>query len=555
MRLVDAMGIRINRRAWGAFLALVLVFPAWAVAAERVQVTVLSTTDMHGNIMPVDYFTNRPADRGLARVATLVREVRKSVPEALLIDCGDTIQGSPMAYFHARKNSRPPNPMMVAMNALGFDAMVIGNHEYNFGLSVLEKARGEATFPLLSANTYHRHTDDKNVYPAYLMKEVSGVRVAILGLTTPAIPNWEEPSNYAGIEFRETVAEARKWVPILRERERADVVIVAMHMGLEYDLRTRSSGSWSLPDENAAIAIAEQVPGIDVVLMGHTHREVSGLIINGVLFAQAGRWADMLARVDLYLDPVEGGGWRIAAKSGRSLPVTAQTATDPEIATLIEPYETETQAWLGKTIGTCAMALESTDARLRDTAIVDLIQRVQLDAGGADVSFAAAFNLSARLPQGDVTVRDIAGLYVYENSLVVIEVTGAQIKAGLEHAASYFRPFVEGKSARELVDPRVPGYNFDLAEGVDYTIDLTRPIGDRITGLTYRGEPLAPDLKLKLALNNYRVNGGGGYTMFKGAPVVWRSSTEIRDLIIDWVEKRGSVPAEPTNNWRIIPAP
>lgn len=537
-------------------LAIGLAVPVIGLAAaERVQVTILATTDMHGNLMPVDYYTGRPADRGLARVATLVREARKSSPAALLIDCGDTIQGTPLAYYFARKNSRPANPMIMAMNALGYDAMVPGNHEYNFGLSVLEKARRESSFPWLSANTYQRHSNDRQVYDPYVLKEVSGVRVAVVGLTTPSIPNWEEPANYAGLEFRELVSEARKWVAHVREKEHADIVVAAVHMGLEVDLRTGAVGLWNMPGENAAVALAEEIPGIDVIFMGHTHREVSGLFINGVLLAQPGRWADGLARVDLYLDPVEGGGWTVAAKSGRTIPVTPATATDPEIAALAQPYEAEAQAWLDKPIGTCAVELSAADSRLRDTAILDLIQRVQLDAGGADVSFAASFNPSARLPKGAVTVRDIAGLYVYENSLVVVEVTGAQIRAGLEHAARYFLPYTEGATARDLIDQRQPGYNFDLAEGVDYTIDLTREPGDRITGLSFQGEPLAPDRKLKLALNNYRVNGGGGYAMFKGAPVVWRSGAEIRDLIIAWVEKHGSVPAEPTNNWRIIPAP
>lgn len=555
MALVICM-VRISlRRVFFPYLVLACSATVLLAAAERVQVTVLATTDMHGNLMPVDYFTNRPADRGLARVATLIADARRSAPEAILLDCGDTIQGSPLAYYFARKNTRVPNPMIAAMNALRFDAMTIGNHEFNFGLSVLEKARRESQFPWLSANTYQTHTVDKNLYTPYLIKEVSGVRVAVLGVTTAAIPTWEDAANYAGHDFRATVGETRKWVAHLRDQEKADVVIAAMHMGLESDLRTGSGGAWNMPGENTCIEIAGKVPGIDVMFMGHTHREVSGLVINGVLMLQAGRWADALARADLYLDRTEGRGWTIAAKSGRTIPVTSQTATDPAIAKLIEPYDAETQAWLGKAIGDCAVSLSAAESRLKDTAILDLIQRVQLEAGGADVSFAASFNLNARLPRGPVTVRDIAGLYVYENSLVVVEVTGAQIKAGLEHAARYFLPYVEGRSAAELIDAAQPGYNFDLAEGVDYTIDLTRPVGDRITGLTFRGEPLAPERKLKLALNNYRVNGGGGYTMFKGAPVVWRSGTEIRDLIIDWVEKHGSVPAEPTNNWRIIPAP
>jgi 2',3'-cyclic-nucleotide 2'-phosphodiesterase / 3'-nucleotidase len=149
-------------------------------------------------------------------------------------------------------------------------------------------------------------------------------------------------------------------------------------------------------------------------------------------------------------------------------------------------------------------------------------------------------------------VRDVAGLYVYENTLVVVELTGAAIKAALEHSAHYFRPHEPGKTAAELIDPAIPGYNFDLAEGVDYTIDLRRPLGDRIVDLTYRGAPLAPDQRLRVAINNYRHNGGGGYTMFRDAPVLHRSNTEIRDLIIQWVERHPEIPVEPSNNWRLV---
>ena len=180
-----------------------------------------------------------------------------------------------------------------------------------------------------------------------------------------------------------------------------------------------------------------------------------------------------------------------------------------------------------------------------------LIQRVQLDVGKADVSMAASFNPEARIPAGQVTVREISGLYVYENTLVVLEVTGQQVKDALEHSAKYFRPYEEGKSLAELIDDKIPAYNFDLAEGVTYQINIRNPIGRRIEKLEYKGQPLQPSQKLRLATNNYRVNGGGGYTMYKGAPVVYRSSEEIRELIIDWVERNKTIPTEPSNNWKI----
>jgi len=233
--------------------------------------------------------------------------------------------------------------------------------------------------------------------------------------------------------------------------------------------------------------------------------------------------------------------------------VTEATKPDPEIVELVEPYERETQAWLSTPIGNSAVALRATNSRLEDTAILDLVQRVQLEAGAADVSLAASFSTSALVPKGEVTVRDIASLYVYDNTLVVVELTGAQLRDALEHAAKYFLPYESGKSPRELIDERVPGYNFDIAEGVDYAIDLRRAVEDRIVDLKFRGEPLDPVRRLRVAINNYRMNGGGGYTMFRGASVLQHSSAEIRNLIIEWVERHGEVPGEPSHNWRILP--
>jgi 2',3'-cyclic-nucleotide 2'-phosphodiesterase / 3'-nucleotidase len=445
--------------------------------------------------------------------------------------------------------------MMLTMNALKYDAMAVGNHEYNFGLKVLEKARGEATFPWLSANTYNEPAKgfaEMTHYKPYLVKEVQGVKVGILGLTTPGIPYWDNVPNYAGLEFHETVSEAKKWVPILREKERVDVVVIAMHMGIEEDLRTGIPNPSTVPNENAAVTIARQVPGVDVILMGHTHREVTDLFVNGVLLTQANRWASHVARVDLYLDKGEDNRWHVVAKSARTIPVTEKTEIDPEIAKLGESYDRETQDWLGRNIGESSAELSAQGCRFQDSAIIDLIQRVQLEAGKADVSMAACFNDRAHIPKGAVTVRDIAGLYEYENTLVTVELAGQQLKDALEHSTRYFKAYQPGKSLNDSVDTRIPGYNFDVAEGVSYDIDLTKPIGQRIVNLTFKGGPLSMTQKLRVVTNNYRVNGGGGFTVYKNAPVIYRSSAEVRELIIDWVERNKTVPTQSTNNWRIV---
>ncbi len=521
--------------------------------AKRAHIVILSTTDMHGRVFPIDYYTNKYDNVGIAKVATMVKEARKNDPDLLLVDSGDTIQGTPLEYFHNKRNNTPPDPMMLAMNALKYDSMTVGNHEYNFGLQVLNKARGEAKFPFLSANTYDAGTANTH-YKPYLVKEVQGVRIGILGLTTPGIPNWENKPNYEGLEFHETVSEAKKWVPILRDKEKVDVVVIAMHMGIEEDLRTGIPSPSQVPNENAAIAIARQVPGVDVILMGHTHRPINDVMVNGVLLSQANRWASHVARVDLYLERSSAERWNLIGKSSAIIPVTEKTEIDPEIAKLGEPYDKETQAWLGRAIGESTEELTSQGCRFHDTAIIDLIQRVQLEAGKADVSLAACFNPSARIPKGSVTVRDIAGLYEYENTLVTLELTGQQLKDALEHSARYFKEYQPGKSLNDLVDNRIPGYNFDVAQGVTYDIDLTKPFGQRIVSLKFKGQPLSMKQKLRVVTNNYRVNGGGGFTMYKDAPVVYRSSAEVRELIIDWVEKNKTVPPQTDNNWRIIGA-
>jgi 2',3'-cyclic-nucleotide 2'-phosphodiesterase (5'-nucleotidase family) len=529
---------------------LVIVFVARSFVPERVQITILGTTDLHGNINPIDYYTDKVDNRGLAKVATLIKRIRKDQPNTLLIDSGDTIQGSPLESFHSRKNNTRTDPMMLVMNSLGYDAMAVGNHEYNFGLKVLEKARGEAKFPWLSGNTYKKGTQ-RTHYKPYIVKEVAGVKIGILGLTTPGVPYWDNPPNYAGLEFRAPVAEARKWVATLRTQEKVDVVVIAMHMGLGEDLRTGEVSPGQIPHENEAISIAKEVPGVDVIFMGHTHRDVPSLYINGVLLTQANHWGRHLARADLYLQK-EPAGWRVYAKSARTIPADDRVEPDPEVVKLAEPYDRQTQEWLKRVVAESPEELTAEDARFRDTAILDLIQKVQLEAGKADVSMVASFNQQARIAKGPVTVRDVAELYVYENTLAVLEVTGQQFKDALEHSAKYYNTYEPGKTPRELINDKIPAYNFDIAEGVTYDVDLSKPIGNRIQNLRFKGQPLSPTRKLRLATNNYRVNGGGGYTMYKNAPVVYRSSEEIRELMIDWLERNKTVPIKPNNNWRIV---
>jgi 2',3'-cyclic-nucleotide 2'-phosphodiesterase (5'-nucleotidase family) len=533
------------------FTALLLPLASAPAQTERTHVTVLSTTDLHGHIYPVDYYTQEPAENGLAKISTLIKRARALDPELILLDSGDTIQGTPLAYHAAMVKPVSPHPVIAAMNALKFDAMTPGNHEYNFGLEVLNNARRSARFPWISANICLAGTEDP-AYAPYIIKQVHGVRVGILGLTTPGVTVWENAPNYDGLVFTDPVKAAQRWVSELRRRARVDVVVVAMHMGLEEDVFTGLPTPGQVPAENAAVRIAREVPGIDVILMGHTHREIPSLSLNGVLLTQAGRWGEFLSRTSLILERSDpSASWQLIGKTATTHPVNASVNPDPEILQLAQAAHEATEKWLSDPIGFSERTLLATESRVRDTAIIDLIHRVQLEAGQADVSLAASFNPSAVIPRGELTVRDIAGLYVYENTLVVVELTGAELKATLEHAARYFGPGRRNARVEDLIDPNMPGYNFDMAEGIEYIIDLNRSPGNRIVDLKFKGRPLDMKQKLKVATNNYRQNGGGGFDMLPQAPVISRSNVGIRELIIAWVLEHREIPPEPTNNWRI----
>jgi 2',3'-cyclic-nucleotide 2'-phosphodiesterase/3'-nucleotidase len=520
-------------------------------AAERglgeTTITLLATTDLHGNVYPFDYLRNAPAERGLAKIATLVRQIRAEHKNVVLLDCGDTIQGTPLAYYDARKQPDRPNTTIAAMNAIGYDAMALGNHEFNFGLGVLWKAKRESQFPWLSANTRQQYAPGSAGYLApYIVKEVGSVRVAIVGFTTPGIPRWEMPENYRGYEFEPIVAAAQRVIPLVRPQ--ADLVVAILHSGLGRDPTTGRPLD-STPEENVAWDLAEQVPGIDVILFGHSHQELPELFVNGVLLAQARNWGQSLARVDVEMSRSVTAAWTVTRKHSTTLPVSEAVPADPEILALARPAHDATQAYLDTPIATTSVALEGTTARYEDHPLVDQIHRAQLEAAQADVSLATLFYTGLRIDPGPVTIRHLAGLYLYENHLYAVEMTGAQLKEALEHAASFFPAWPPEEPGRL----RLPGYNADQAEGVSYVMDLRRPVGDRIRELRFRGAPLDPARKLRVAVNHYRYHGGGHYEVFRGLPVLWKSAVEIRDLLIEHVRRQGTLLTQASGNWHLEP--
>ncbi len=582
----------------GSFL---LLFPAAKPASnERVAVTILATSDLHGYLMPFDYYANRPANRGLAKAATIIRKIRQDIPEALLIDCGDTIQGSPMEDLHSHAvqnylaktdgeaqpgaspgaNAGPepgPDPMIAAMNALDYDAMVVGNHEFNFGLGTMLRAKKEAEFPWLAANVtaaanaqeamdiHNRNFDaaskslEERVLIPLIVNEIDGVTVAVIGLTTPAVTSFELPANIAAYRFESALDSAREWVKYARQRRQADVVIIAAHMGLERGLDDSTPFPSQLPGENQIYEIAQKVPGIDAIVFGHTHQELAGKSVNGVILAQPKNWGQSVARVTITLERPETtgvdapGSWKIVAKSSEVIPVTGLVASDPEIENIGKPYHQAAQKYLDTPVAQNKALLETRFSRVMDTSALEAIQEAQLAAGNADVSLSAIFDTHVQIPAGAVTVRQLAALYPYENTLVVVEGDGQMLKDALEHSARYFLTY-SGQPG-SLIDPQVFGYNFDAASGagLTYKIDLAQPAGRRIVDLQWKGAPLDMKQKLRLAINGYRKAGGGGYAMFRDAKVLWQSAVDIRQLMIQHYSERKTIDPPAAGSWSIVP--
>ncbi len=539
---------------------------------KRYSFTVLGTTDLHGNVFNWDYFTDKEFDDkdhndvGLAKISTLVNEVReeKGRRNTLLIDAGDTIQGTQLSYYYAKVDPitarrGPVHPMAQAMNAIGYDAAALGNHEFNYGIPVLRKFEEQCDFPLLGANALDAKTL-RPAFPPYVMKRLRtphgrDVRVAVLGLTNPGIAIWDKANVQGRMTFPGLEEQAAKWVPRLRSMG-ADVVIVSAHSG--------SSGTSSYGDqlpyvENAAGLVAEQVAGIDAILVGHAHTEIPEYFVENkatgkkVVLSEPLKWGQRLTLFDFDL-VWEKGRWTVE-RVGAQVRNSNTAVEDEKITRLLADEHEKVVAYVNQVIGTSMTAMSTAEGPYKDVPIIDLINEVQRETvaealkGGAYASLpvlsqASCFSRTARIPAGEVTIRDAAGLYPFENTLEARLVTGAQLKEYLEFSARYY----VRTAADAPVDPAtltnaegIPDYNYDAVSGVSYEIDIAKPVGSRIVGLSFRGAAIDPKAEFVLAVNNYRASGGGNFPHVAGAKQVWANSEEIRNTIIGWVKAKGTI--------------
>ncbi|MGR6969813.1 bifunctional metallophosphatase/5'-nucleotidase [Streptomyces cynarae] len=537
---------------------------------KRYALTVMGTTDLHGHVFNWDYFKDAEyADKagnaqGLARISTLVNQVReeKGHCNTLLLDAGDTIQGTPLTYYYAKVDpitaeGGPVHPMARAMNAIGYDAVALGNHEFNYGIETLRKFEAQCDFPLLGANALDAKTQ-RPAFPPYFMKtfRVPGappVKVAVLGLTNPGIAIWDKAYVQGRLTFPGLEEQAAKWVPRLRSMG-ADVVVVSAHSGAS---GTSSYGDQVPYVENAAANVARQVPGIDAILVGHAHVEIPELRVTNertgktVVLSEPLCYAERLTLFDIDL-VFDKGRWEVESVSA-SLRNSNTVADDPEITELLSDAHAAVVTYVNQVVGKATQALTTVEARYKDAPIIDLITKVQEDvvrAALAGTEFASLpviaqaspFSRTSEIPAGDVTIRDLSSLYVYDNTLVAKLMTGAQLRAYLEYSAEYFVQ----TAADAPVDVEKltnaggrPDYNYDYVSGLAYDIDIAQPAGSRIRNLSFGGAALDDGQQFVLAVNNYRANGGGAFPYVASARELWSESTEIRTRIAEWVTAKG----------------
>ncbi|MFE0137924.1 bifunctional metallophosphatase/5'-nucleotidase [Streptomyces sp. NPDC059037] len=543
-----------------------------AKRTKRYSFTVMGTTDLHGNVFNWDYFTDKEFDDkdhndvGLAKISTLVNEIReeRGRRNTLLIDAGDTIQGTQLSYYYAKidpitAERGPVHPMAQAMNGIGYDAAALGNHEFNYGIPVLRKFEEQCDFPLLGANALDAKTQ-KPAFPPYFMKRLRtphgrDVKVAVLGLTNPGIAIWDKANVQGKMTFPGLEEQAAKWVPKLRSMG-ADVVIVSAHSG--------SSGTSSYGDqlpyiENAAGLVAEQVPGIDAILVGHAHTEIPEYFVENketgkkVVLSEPLKWGQRLTLFDF--DLVWSKGRWTVEKVGAKVLNSNTAAEDSKVTKLLADEHKKVVAYVNQVIGTSTQAMSTAEGPYKDVAIIDLINHVQAETVGEALkggqyaalpvlSQASCFSRTAKIPQGEITIKDAAGLYPFENTLEARLVTGAQLKEYLEFSARYYVQTAAGAP----VDPakltnadNIPDYNYDALYGVTYEIDIAKAAGSRVVKLSFDGKELDPKAEFVLAVNNYRASGGGNFPHIAGAKQLWANSDEIRNTIIQWVRAKGTV--------------
>lgn len=576
------------------FISLIMsVCSTNAKKPKTVTLKFIETTDVHGMFFPTNYTTGKAVGGSMARVSSYVKSQRATYGNNLiLLDNGDILQGQPTNYYWNFIDTQDENIAASVVNYMGYDAQAFGNHDIETGHNCYDKWNREVKCPILAANMINAETGNPYTNP-YKIIEREGVKIAILGMTTPAVPNWLSESLWSGIRFEEMVSCTRKWVKTIKEKENPDLIIGLFHSGLKGGITNDEY------DENATLAVALRVHGLDAIFYGHDHLSNFGFIrqyeeknddypfyfitkdggpssavslskTDSVLIVNPGSNAYNVgeATITLTMQNNKVVSKKITGQlvSMKSMPI------DEEYMNYFADDIRRLQEYTTKKIGTFESSMNMGDAFFGSSAFIDFIHNIQMKTTGADISFTGPLAINTTINAGTVTTADMFNLYKFENTLYVIQMTGAEIKNYLEMSYGQWTNQMKSSDDHFLLfddknNERNNGFknfygNFDSACGIDYTVDVTKPEGQKVNILKMsNGQPFDTTKMYKVAINSYRGNGGGELlTKGAGIPkeelksrIISRSELGQRHYLAEEIQKQGSVNPKPNNNWRFIP--
>ncbi len=544
---------------------------------KEVEIQVITTTDVHAYIFEYDFIRDTITTGGLSRVASFVEAQRqKGKKQIVLLDNGDLLQGQPSGYYFNHVANRSQNLFATVLNHLQYNGASVGNHDIEMGPDVYRRLMSEFRFPWLAANIIDKKTGEPFFKPYTIIKR-KGVKIAVLGLITPSVPNWLPTQLWEGLEFADMLKTAAYWVPAILENEKPDALIGLFHSGAG-----RETGEQEFMAENASVMVAQNIPGFDVIFTGHDHRVINKKVMNidgnEVLVLGGQPFARSVSVADFVFKKNNSGNYDLEFLAGDIVEMK-DFEPSADFSRLFMQEFGQSREYTGQTIGRILAEIASRDSYTGNSPFVDFIHQIQLEKTGADISLAAPLSFDATLQEGEMTMRDMFRLYPYENYLYVMELTGNEIRNTLEFSYGMWFSTMKGPQdnalmLRKTADGKVetgadgrgrfvyPFFNFDSASGINYTVDISKTPGNRITILNNtNGTPFDVNKKYRVAINSYRGSGGGNHlTLGAGISqsdlaerIVWVSDKDLRSLMADWISYKGELNPVAGNNWKVLP--